>query len=148
MNLQNFDKKTVLTGLAGLVIGAALVYTCTGFRDGGRERGDWGRGDNFTQGMHQMSNGKMMPNNMMQGRNMQGMMMDMTAVMQGKTGKDLEKAFLQEMVPHHQGAVDMAKMLLASTSTPENIRNFAQQIIDTQTKEIGQMNEWLKSYGN
>jgi uncharacterized protein (DUF305 family) len=77
---------------------------------------------------------------------MQGMMMNMTAGMQGKTGADLEKAFLTEMVPHHQGAVDMAKMLLNSTSTPENLRNFAQQIITAQEAEIKQMGEWLKNY--
>lgn len=149
MNLNNIDKKTVLTGLGGLVIGAALVYACTsfGWRGDRDDRGNWGRGYNIPQGMHQMQNGQMMQNGMMmKGNTMQGMMMDMTAGMQGKSGKDLEKAFLTEMIPHHQGAVDMAKMLLASTSTPENLRNFAQQIIDAQTKEIGQMNEWLKSY--
>lgn len=145
MNLQNFDKTHILIGFAGLVLGALIVWACTGW--GWRGDRDGFRRSQIPQNMHQMSNGQMMHNGMMmQGNTMQGMMMDMTAGMQGKSGKDLEKAFLQEMVPHHQGAVDMAKMLLASTSTPENLRTFAQQIIDAQTKEIGQMNEWLKSY--
>lgn len=147
MNLQNFDKKMALTGLAGFVLGAVLVYACAGWRGDRYDRNDWGRGGNIPQGMHQMSNGQMMHNGMiMQMGSMQGMMMNMTAGMQGKSGKDLEKAFLVEMVPHHQGAIDMAKMLLNSTSTPENLRNFAQQIIDAQSKEINQMNEWLKAY--
>lgn len=146
MNLQNFNKTHILTGLGGLVLGTLIVWACTSWGWRG-DRDDFRRGQQVPQGMHQMSNGQMMHNGMMmQGNTMQGMMMDMTAGMQGKSGKDLEKAFLQEMVPHHQGAIDMAKMLLASTSTPENLRNFAQQIVDAQSKEITQMNEWLKNY--
>lgn len=145
MNLQQCNKTHLLTGVAGFVVGALLVWGVGGWA-WRADRDDFRR-DQIPQNMHQMSNGQMMHNGMMmQGNTMQGMMMDMTAGMQGKTGKDLEKAFLQEMVPHHQGAVDMAKMLLASTSTPENLRAFAQQIVDTQSKEISQMNEWLKSY--
>jgi uncharacterized protein (DUF305 family) len=146
MNL-NFNRNQVLTAAAFFVLGAGLTLACTGWRGGDRDGRDNWRGDNIPQGMHQMPNGQMMPNNQaMQNGGMQGMMMNMTAGMQGKTGADLEKAFLTEMVPHHQGAVDMAKMLLASTSTPENLRNFAQQIITAQEAEIKQMGEWLKSY--
>lgn len=142
------DKKQIITAVAGFVVGALVVGGCFAIKGGDRD--DWKRGEmsNMQPGMHRMSNGQMMNDNtnMMQKGSMQGMMMDMTVGMQGKSGKDLEKAFLQEMVPHHQGAIDMAKMLLASTSTPENLRNFAQQIIDAQSKEITQMNEWLKAY--
>lgn len=146
MNKENFNKGHLLTGLAGLILGGLLVWGIGGWAWRG-DRDDFRRDQQIPQNMHQMSNGQMMRNGMMmQSNSMQGMMMDMTAGMQGKSGKDLEKAFLQEMVPHHQGAIDMAKMLLASTSTPENLRNFAQQIVDAQSKEITQMNEWLKSY--
>lgn len=145
MNLQNFNRTHILTGLGGLVFGVLIVWAYTGL--GWRGDRDDFRRDQIPQNMHRMNDGQMMHNGMMmQGNTMQGMMMDMTAGMQGKSGKDLEKAFLQEMVPHHQGAIDMAKMLLASTSTPENLRNFAQQIVDAQSKEITQMNEWLKNY--
>jgi uncharacterized protein (DUF305 family) len=146
MNKENFNKTHLLTGLAGIALGGLAVWACTGWSFRG-DRDDFRRDERIPQNMHQMSNGQMMQNGAaMQGNDMQGIMMDMTAGIQGKAGKDLEKAFLSEMVPHHQGAIDMAKMLLASTSTPENLRNFAQQIVDAQSKEITQMNEWLKNY--
>lgn len=96
------------------------------------------------QGMHRMSDGSMMNNN--QDMSMGGMMMDMTLNMKGKSGKDLEKIFIVEMIPHHQGAVDMAKLLLKdATIRPELVR-FANDIITAQEAEIMQMQEWLKNY--
>ncbi len=38
-------------------------------------------------------------------------MRNMVKVLDGKTGDDLDKAFLEAMIPHHQGAIDMAKYL-------------------------------------
>jgi uncharacterized protein (DUF305 family) len=94
-----------------------------------------------------MEGGKMMMNIQMNHEmGMQNMMMDMTMAMKGKTGKELEKSFLTEMVPHHQGAVDMAKMIVADPNASAELKAFAQQIITAQEKEIGQMNEWLKKY--
>jgi uncharacterized protein (DUF305 family) len=91
--------------------------------------------------MHMMSDGKMMKND-----GMDSMMYDMVANMKGKTGKELEKAFLVDMVPHHQGAVDMAKLLLEDKTIRPELVKFANDIITAQESEIKQMNEWLKSY--
>jgi uncharacterized protein (DUF305 family) len=99
--------------------------------------------------MHQMPNGQMMSND---GMNMGGMnMMDMTMtdmvkMMDGKTGKELEKEFITGMIPHHQGAVDMANKLLANPTVSPELKNFANQIISAQEGEIKMMNEWLKRY--
>ena len=49
--------------------------------------------------------------------------------------------FLDTMVDHHQGAVDMAKMALTK-SRNEELKKFAQKIIDDQNREIAQMKEW------
>jgi uncharacterized protein (DUF305 family) len=38
-------------------------------------------------------------------------MRDMDSMMKGRTGDALNKAFLEGMIPHHQGAIDMAKYL-------------------------------------
>ena len=96
------------------------------------------------QGMHRMSDGSMMSNN--QGMSMGNMMMDMTMNMKGKTGKELEEAFIVEMIPHHQGAVDMARMLLEDKTIKPELVQFANSIITAQEAEIKQMQEWLKSY--
>ena len=50
--------------------------------------------------------------------------------------------FVTMMIPHHQGAVDMAKALLLRTSDPE-LRNLAQGIITEQQNEIRLMQAWL-----
>lgn len=38
-------------------------------------------------------------------------MYEMEKMLQGKTGDELDRAFLEAMIPHHQGAIDMAKYL-------------------------------------
>ena len=51
--------------------------------------------------------------------------------------------FARGMIPHHQGAIDMAKIQLAHGKDPFT-RKLAEQIIADQEREIGQMNDWLK----
>lgn len=63
------------------------------------------------------------------------------APMDGKPNHD----FVTMMIPHHQGAVDMAKALLLYTNDPE-LRNLAQGIITEQQNEIRLMQAWLKRY--
>lgn len=53
--------------------------------------------------------------------------------------------FITMMIPHHQGAVDMAKALLLYTRDPE-LSNLAQGIITEQQNEIRLMQAWLKRY--
>jgi uncharacterized protein (DUF305 family) len=53
-----------------------------------------------------------------------------------------EHDFLSQMIPHHQGAIDMAKAVLGSTEDPA-IRNLAQSIITEQTYEIALMRSML-----
>jgi uncharacterized protein (DUF305 family) len=77
-------------------------------------------------------------------------MQPMVDASQGKmAGHDMpmgnpDKNFLENMIPHHQSAVDMAKMALKKALRPE-LKKFAQGVIDVQSKEITQYNTWLKA---
>lgn len=97
--------------------------------------------------MHKMPDGSVMSNgNMQMGGSMGNMMMDMTEGMKGKSGLTLEKVFLEEMIIHHQGAVDMAILLLQDKTIKPELKVFANQIISAQNPEIEQMKLWLKNY--
>jgi len=79
---------------------------------------------------------------------MQGMMDNMQAGLEGKTGDDFDRAFIDEMVSHHQGAIDMATLVL-KTSQRQQLRDLAQDIITAQTREIEMMKQWRTEwFGN
>ena len=54
--------------------------------------------------------------------------------------------FVTLMIPHHQGAIDMAKALLLYGKDPQ-MRRLAQEIITDQQSEIQLMQLWLKQHG-
>lgn len=56
--------------------------------------------------------------------------------------KNVEQAFAENMITHHQMAVDMASAIVDTTDEPD-VRRLAENIIDTQEKEIAQMEEIL-----
>lgn len=51
--------------------------------------------------------------------------------------------FLRMMLPHHQGAIDMARVILEKTQDKE-IKNLALSIITEQENEIAIMNQLIK----
>lgn len=54
--------------------------------------------------------------------------------------------FVRGMIPHHQGAIDMARIVLAHGKDPE-IRKLAENVIRDQEKEVAMMQDWLKKNG-
>ncbi|WP_131783895.1 DUF305 domain-containing protein [Legionella gresilensis] len=68
---------------------------------------------------------------------MDKMMMDKL----GKKDNQYDKRFIDLMIPHHEGAIMMAKDALQNATHPE-IKELAQKIIDSQQKEIDQLKSW------
>lgn len=68
------------------------------------------------------------------------------AMMVDYTG-DADVDFVKSMIPHHQGAIDMANIELRYGKDPE-LRKMAEQIIAAQEKEIAEMEAWLKAHGS
>ncbi|MFZ4500439.1 MAG: DUF305 domain-containing protein [Minisyncoccia bacterium] len=127
--------KTILSVLGALSIGLFAGYVV------------WGTTPSplaVDQGKHMMPDGTMMHND---GSDMASMMMDMNASLRGKTGDDFDKAFISEMIVHHQGAIDMAELALTDAKRQE-IKDLSQAIITAQEKEIAEMKAWQKSWYN
>jgi uncharacterized protein (DUF305 family) len=71
-----------------------------------------------------------------------GMDMDMPML---RRAKPFDRAFIDMMVPHHQGAIAMAKQLLQKGEQPA-LRKMANDIISAQTDEIAQMRKWRDAW--
>lgn len=62
-----------------------------------------------------------------------------------KNAADFDKAFIEAMIPHHQMAIMMARMLEAGTNRPE-MQQLAKNIIKSQSEEIQKMQGWYESW--
>ncbi len=122
------NTKLIAVGIIGLLVGAVGMFMVT------EVRGE--------SGMHRMEDGAMMKD---KNHSMIDTMGDMMSGLEGKTGDAFDKAFLEGMIVHHEGAVEMAEAVRTSAKHPE-LKVMAEAIIKAQTAEIAQMKEWQKSW--
>ena len=96
---------------------------------------NWMHNMNWMNGMSCMNNGTWNINSMNCMQSDTNMMMHTISS---------EEEFIVNMMPHHQEAIDTAKVILEK-STNVKLKNLAQEIVDAQTKEIAMMQWWLQS---
>ncbi len=123
------ENKNIIYVAVALIIGILVGYLMWGTKDEERS-------------MHMMSDGTMMHDEDM---SMDAMMHDMMSELEDKKGNEFDKAFLSEMIVHHEGAVVMAQAVLENSKRPELIK-LANDIIKAQTSEIEMMKGWLTSW--
>lgn len=86
---------------------------------------------------------------MMEDHSAMGMATDMdtmTASLQGKTGDEFDRAFLEAMIEHHESAVAMSRPA-AQNAFHQEIKDLARAIIEAQDGEIAQMRAWQVEWG-
>jgi uncharacterized protein (DUF305 family) len=124
--------KPIAAGIAGLVIGIALSSFVASWAVNGNHESTlkiFGIDTSKVMSSKELSQGS------------DASMNDMMVSLNGKTGDDFDKAFISEMIVHHQGAVDMANAAKTNAKHDE-IKRMANNIINAQTKEIDQMKTW------
>ena len=76
-------------------------------------------------------------------------MMQMMGIRQGTNGSpmanNLDQHFIEQMIPHHEGAIEMAKLAQERSKRLE-ILTLAKAIIQSQSQEITQMQTWYKNW--
>jgi uncharacterized protein (DUF305 family) len=82
----------------------------------------------------------------MHGAAMHAAMQQMQQGMDMPMSGDPDQDFAQMMIPHHQGAIDMARIELESGRDPQ-LREMAQKVIEDQEREIAALKEWLAQHG-
>ena len=73
------------------------------------------------------------------------MMNDMMVKHLGRTDPDYEKRFIDLMIPHHEGAIQMAKHALRHANRPE-LKEMVEKTITDQQKEIEQLKKWRQDW--
>lgn len=112
------NTKIIISVLIALVIGFAAGSIKFAVND-----------EDEDYGVHMMGNGMGM----------------MSMHLEGKTGDNFDKEFLREMIVHHEGAIDMAK-LAQKYAKHDEIKNLANNIIASQSKEIEDMKSWYNTW--
>ena len=172
--MSAIQKLAATAALVGLVATSGLAFAQTTDTGRATQHGQHSTQDQGTahgQGMMQGHGMMEMMHNMMHGQGMGMMrqgMMGQGAMAKGDQGpaslayrgindrmhRDMDFAytgnadvdFAKGMIAHHQGAIDMAKVVLAFGENAE-IKKLAEEIIKAQEGEIAFLNEWLEKQG-
>jgi uncharacterized protein (DUF305 family) len=153
-------KKALIAGVAALALMSAVAYAQMQHGPGGdaaRSGGTMGsgamhgnmQGGMMHGGMKGMMQGGMAQTMQPKGDNspssiaFHGVNMKMHGAMDVTYSGNADVDFVAGMIPHHAGAIDMAKVVLAFGKDPE-VKKLAEDIIKAQESEITLMRNWLE----
>src|SRR3989344_4810684 len=137
---NSINQQSILFGIIGLLLGIvlALLFVRSAVND------------NMTGMMRMMGirqNQEMMGAREEMMMDHEGLgMQDMVEALKGKTGDEFDETFVELMIEHHQGAIDMA-ILVGANAKHQEVKDLAEDIIFAQTQEIETMRKWQKDWG-
>jgi uncharacterized protein (DUF305 family) len=129
-------KESIVTGVFALLLGVVVA----GFAAGQAVNNN-NTGMMRMMGMHTDSNTQQTATN-----HDEMSMNEMTEQLKNKTGDDFDKAFVEMMISHHEGAVAMAE-LIPSRAKHDEVKKLGEAIIAAQAKEISDMKQWQQDWG-
>ena len=129
-------KESIVTGVIGLLLGVVIA----GFAAGQAVNNN-NTGMMRMMGMHTNDSTQQTATN-----HREMSMSEMTEQLKNKTGDDFDKAFVEMMISHHEGAVAMAE-LIPSRAKHDEVKKLGEAIISAQTKEIADMKQWQQDWG-
>ena len=129
------SKESILYAIIGLLVGVVIAGFTAAYAVNNNHNGMM-----RMMGMHTTTDNQ----GMMSNKDMA--MGEMTNMLKNKTGDDFDKAFIEQMIIHHQGAIDMAK-LAQNNAKHDEVKNLANDILSAQSKEIDMMQIWQGDWG-
>lgn len=129
-------KESIVTGVIGLLLGVVIAGFAAGQAVNNNHAGMM-----RMMGMHTNDRTQQTATN-----HSEMSMKEMTEQLKNKTGDDFDKAFVEMMISHHEGAVAMAG-LIPSRAKHDEVKKLGEAIISAQTKEIAEMKQWQQAWG-
>lgn len=129
-------RQSIYYSVLGLLVGVIITGFAAGYAVNNNQQGT----------MRMMGMSSQVIDRMYPSGHEQMSMAEMSVQLKNKSGDDFDKAFIEMMIAHHQGAIDMAK-LASGRAQHDEIKKLSEVIIDAQTKEIGDMQQWQQDWG-